>query len=71
VIPPEDPIVAVSRARRTAIVCDGSECPFTDMLDSLGEETDDASEAVAAICQLPDGRWCAIDLTMFGGEAIH
>lgn len=68
---PDDPIVAVSRKRRAAIACDGSECPFTDMLDSLGEETDDASEAVAAICQLPDGRWCAIDLSKFGGEAIN
>ncbi len=64
-------IIAVHRWRKIAVTEDGSECPFTDMLDWQGEETEDVDEAVAAICQLPDGRWCAIDLSAFDREAIH
>jgi hypothetical protein len=67
----DDPIIAIHRGRKVAVAEDGSECPFTDMLDCLGEETDDAAEAVAAIVLLPDGRWAAIDLRAFGGEALN
>lgn len=64
-------IVAVSRSRRVAITDDGRECSLTNLFDDFGDEIDDVTRAVAAVCQLPDGQWASIDLTQFEAVAVH
>jgi hypothetical protein len=64
-------ISAISRSKRVAITDDGIECPFTNTFDRFGEECDDASEAIIAICQLPNGDWATVDLTQFVPVAVH
>ncbi len=68
---PPDQTLAINRPRRVAVTGDGREIAFTTMFDLLGEFTEDAAEAVAAVVQLPDGCWVAIDLAEFVPEAMN
>lgn len=70
-LPDLDGIIAINRPRRVAVTGDGREIVFTTMFDHLGDFTDDAAEAVAAVVQLPDGRWVALDLAEFVPEAVN
>lgn len=58
-------IDAIHRARRVAILEDGTLVPMDVLLDRDGDETDDIEAAVAAVAPLPDGRWAVIDFTQF------
>jgi len=64
-------IIAIRRAQRVAITDLGHECALVNIFDDEGDESDDATTAVAAVCQLPDGRWIAIDLTQFEPVVVH
>jgi hypothetical protein len=56
-------VVAINRKTASAVLDDGTVVKFSAMVDAFGDETDDASEAIAAIAPLPDGKWLGIDLT--------
>jgi hypothetical protein len=63
--------LAINRAEAFALLDDGSIVHFSNMFDAFGDETDDSMEAVSAVAPLPDGKWMAINLTMFEGVATH
>jgi hypothetical protein len=48
------------------LVVDGVHCPVTTMLDELGEETLDRSEAMVAIVLMPSGRWLSAEVSSSG-----
>jgi hypothetical protein len=64
-------VVAISRSEAAAVLDDGSVCPFSNMFDMDGDETDDIAEAVCAVVPLPDGTWEAVDFGEFDPVAIH
>ncbi len=63
--------VAVNRKLRVAVLDDGTTEPMRFFIDCLGDETDDAFEAVTAIVSLPDGDWVFVDLTEFDSVVFH
>jgi len=67
----DDPVMAINRKDRLAVLDDGQICMWTNMLDADGDETDRADEAVYAICQLPSGKWALIYLEAFGREGVN
>lgn len=45
---------------------DGEACPVTNLLNIMGEETEDAEEAIQAVAQAPDGKWVVFDFDATG-----
>jgi hypothetical protein len=64
-------IVAVNRAERFALTDSGDICPITNLFDAFGDETDDASDAVAAVARIDADHWFTIDLTQFEPVEVH
>jgi hypothetical protein len=58
-------IEAVNVLDRTAVTSEGDLVAITTLIDGLGGETVDEYSAVAAVGQLSDGTWVAIDLADF------
>lgn len=58
-------IWAVNVLARAALTNDDRLCTITNMFDDRGEETNDPTEAVAAVAQLDDETWFSIDLRQF------
>jgi len=53
------------------ILDDGRVCEITQMFDRFGDETEDPSQAMAAVARLPSGNWLSIDLSMFEHQETH
>lgn len=70
-MPRELDVVAVNRKTAHAVLDDDTIVEFVSMYDAFGSETDDFSEAVSAIAELPGGKWIAIDLTCFEQVSVH
>jgi hypothetical protein len=57
--------VAINRALKFVLLDNDTIVAFDKMFDEFGDETDDGLIATSAIFPLPDGRWCAINLSAF------
>lgn len=55
-------IEAVSRSNRLVITDRDEVCAISKFFDDMGDETDNPAQAIAAIGELPDGRWFCVDL---------
>lgn len=55
-------IIAISRESVVAVTDTGETCPVSVWLDADGDETYDVISALAAVVDLPDGRFAAVDL---------
>ncbi|CAD7023172.1 hypothetical protein REJC140_00117 [Pseudorhizobium endolithicum] len=64
-------VVSVNVALRQAVTDTGKRCEITNLFDEEGDETDDASAAVAAVAKLADDRWLSVDLTAFVGTGVN
>lgn len=64
-------IVAVNRAQRFALTDRGDVCPIRNFFDAFGDETDDPSEAIAAVAELDADHWFSIDLTKFEPVTVN
>lgn len=64
-------IVAVKLAERTVMTEAGDILPITNMLDFLGDETDEADEVVALVIEVDDEHWGIVDLGNFTPVQFH
>lgn len=62
---------AVNVRDRLVLLENGSTVPIDTLIDAWGDETDDEGLARTAICPLPDGKWMAVDLTLFTWGKVH
>ena len=58
-------VVAISREQRLVMLGDGSVLPVTNWLDADGDETEDASEAVAYVAGTERCGWISGSLSAF------
>lgn len=64
-------VAAVSRSRRFVFLANDQIARVETMLDEIGDETDDPSECVGAVGQLPCGRWFHLDVRGFGPTPLQ
>ncbi len=64
-------VVAVNRSAAYFLLASGDVCRITLFIGPDGEETDNRTIAVAAVGELPNGHWAAIDLSEFQATSVH
>lgn len=58
-------VAAINLRTRFAVGDDDAVGKVTNLFDAHGDETDEPSEAAAAVVKWPDGTWDDVDLSKF------
>lgn len=48
------------------VYINGEACPVTNLIDALGEETDDVESAITAVAKFRDDKWIVFDAVACG-----
>lgn len=54
-----------------AVTDDGDVVQIAVFFDADGEETTERETAIAAVAELPDGKWAVINLALFESITVH
>lgn len=63
-------VACINLVQRVAVMTDGQRWPITNLIDALGEETDDESAAVAFVCGV-DNSWISAPPSDFEAVTVQ